>query len=103
MSANKISLYVALTRCLKPVVLNNLSILITMVLIFCISNFTIIYIFASSPLLTTIEMAIYQKISFEANISEAVIYGFLQTVIIILILILIYYFLKIPSFHFYIV
>ena len=87
MSANKISLYVALTRCLKPVVLNNLSILITMVLIFCISNFTIIYIFASSPLLTTIEMAIYQKISFEANISEAVIYGFLQTVIISLILI----------------
>ena len=32
-------------------------------------------------------MAIYQKITFEANISEAVIYGFLQTIIIIFILI----------------
>ncbi|MDB9776812.1 hypothetical protein OAB63_03525 [Alphaproteobacteria bacterium] len=87
LSANKINLYLALTRYLRPIILNNIIILVSMVLIFCISNFTIIYIFASSPVLTTIELAIYQKISFEANIFDAVTYGLIQCFLIIIILI----------------
>ena len=87
LAANKINFYLALTKYLRPIILNNIIILVSMILIFCISNFTIIYIFANSPLLTTIELAIYQKISFEANILDAVVYGFIQSGLIIVILI----------------
>jgi thiamine transport system permease protein len=87
LTANKINLYLSLIKYLRPIILNNIIVLISMVLIFCISNFTIIYIFANSPLLTTIELAIYQKISFEANILDAVVYGLIQSGVIILILI----------------
>ena len=52
-------------------------------LVFCIGNFTIVYLLAGSPNLTTIELAIYQSINFDANLKNGIILGIIQLVIIL--------------------
>jgi len=86
LQANNVSFYQALKYYLRPIFQNNIIVLCSIVLIFCISNFTIIYIFANSPFLSTLELVIYQKISFEANIYAAIVYGLIQAFIVILLL-----------------
>ena len=74
---------------LKKFIFSGYSSVLTLSFIFCIGNFTIVYLLSGSPNLTTIELAIYQSIIFDADLRMAILLGITQLVIILLISILI--------------
>ena len=74
---------------LKKFIFSGYSSVLILSFIFCIGNFTIVYLLSGSPNLTTIELAIYQSIIFDADLRMAILLGITQLVIILLISILI--------------
>ena len=70
---------------LKNYIFSGYSSVIILTLVFCIGNFTIVYLLSGSPKLTTIELAIYQSIIFDADLKMAILLGFTQLIIILLI------------------
>ena len=70
---------------LKKFIFFGYSSVLILTFIFCIGNFTIVYILSGSPNLTTIELAIYQSIVIDADLKMAIILGLTQLIIILLI------------------
>tara|TARA_B100000579_G_scaffold258807_1_gene213183 strand:+ start:3433 stop:5007 length:1575 start_codon:yes stop_codon:yes gene_type:complete len=70
---------------LKNFVFSGYSSVLILTFVFCIGNFTIVYLLSGSPKLTTIELAIYQSIVFEADLKMAILLGLTQLIIILLI------------------
>ena len=83
--SNGISFLYALRHQLKKFIFSGYSSVIILTFVFCIGNFTIVYLLSGSPNLTTIELAIYQSITFEANLKKAIILGLTQLSIILFI------------------
>ena len=83
--SNGISFLYALRHQLKKYIFSGYSSVIILTFVFCIGNFTIVYLLSGSPKLTTIELAIYQSITFEANLKKAIILGLTQLSIILII------------------
>ena len=70
---------------LKNFIFSGYSSVLILSFIFCIGNFTIVYILSGSPNLTTIELAIYQSIIFDADLMKAILLGMTQLIIIMVI------------------
>ena len=70
---------------LKNFIFSGYSSVLILSFIFCIGNFTIVYILSGSPNLTTIELAIYQSIIFDADLMRAILLGMTQLIIIMVI------------------
>ena len=70
---------------LKKFIFSGYSSVLILSFIFCIGNFTIVYLLSGSPNLTTIELAIYQSIVFDADLKMGILLGITQLVIILLI------------------
>ena len=70
---------------LKSFIFSGYSSVLILSFIFCIGNFTIVYLLSGSPNLTTIELAIYQSIVIDADLKMAILLGLTQLVIILLI------------------
>ena len=67
--SNGISFLYALRHQLRKYIFSGYSSVIILTFVFCIGNFTIVYLLSGSPKLTTIELAIYQSIT-EANLKK---------------------------------
>ena len=70
---------------LKKFIFSGYSSVLILSFIFCIGNFTIVYLLSGSPNLTTIELAIYQSIVFDADLKMGILLGITQLAIILLI------------------
>ena len=70
---------------LKKFIFSGYSSVLILSFIFCIGNFTIVYLLSGSPNLTTIELAIYQSIVIDADLKMAILLGITQLVIILII------------------
>ena len=70
---------------LKKFIFSGYSSVLILSFIFCIGNFTIVYLLSGSPNLTTIELAIYQSIVIDADLKTAILLGITQLVIILII------------------
>ena len=70
---------------LKNFIFSGYSSVLILSFIFCIGNFTIVYLLSGSPNLTTIELAIYQSIIFDADLMRAILLGMTQLIIIMVI------------------
>jgi len=57
--------------------------IIVLTLIFCSSNFTILYLLSSSPHLVTIELSIYQSIIFNADLYSGMALGIIQLILML--------------------
>lgn len=82
--SNSISFFRAIKLPLRNYLLSGYSNVIILTFLFCIGNFTIIYLFAGSPSLTTIELAIFESLNFKADIYSALILGLIQLFIILI-------------------
>tara|TARA_Y100000996_G_scaffold411553_1_gene395954 strand:+ start:3218 stop:4786 length:1569 start_codon:yes stop_codon:yes gene_type:complete len=84
LQSNGVPFLYAIRLQLKKFIFSGYSSVIILTFVFCIGNFTIVYLLSGSPNLTTIELAIYQSIVFEANLKKAIILGLTQLCIILL-------------------
>lgn len=85
LQSNGIPFIKSLRLQLNNYIFSGYSSVLLLTFIFCIGNFTIVYLLSGSPNLTTIELAIYQSIIFKADLKIAILLGFSQLIIILLI------------------
>ena len=85
LQSNGISFLKSIKLQLKNFIFSGYSSVLILSFIFCIGNFTIVYILSGSPNLTTIELAIYQSIIFDADLMRAILLGMTQLIIIMVI------------------
>ena len=95
--SNNISFLDAVKIPLRHYLLSGYANVVILTFIFCIGNFTIIYLFAGSPSLSTLELAIYESLNFKADIYSALILGIIQLFMVLILSIPFFY--NNPSFN----
>jgi len=83
LKSNNITFWTAIRLQIRRYLFQGYRPIIVLTLIFCSSNFTILYLLSSSPHLVTIELSIYQSIIFNADLYSGMALGIIQLILML--------------------
>ena len=83
LKSNNITFWTAVRLQIRGYLFQGYRSIIILTLIFCASNFTILYILSGSPNLVTIELSIYQSIIFNADLHSGITLGIIQLILML--------------------
>lgn len=83
LKSNNITFWTAVRLQIRGYLFQGYRSIIILTLIFCASNFTIMYLLSGSPNLVTIELSIYQSIIFNADLHSGVTLGIIQLILML--------------------
>ena len=83
LKSNNITFWTAVRLQIRRYLFQGYRSIVILTLIFCASNFTILYLFSSSPHLVTIELSIYQSIIFNADLYSGISLGIIQLILML--------------------
>src|SRR6056300_2033829 len=84
LKSNNITFWTALRLQIRGYLFQGYRSIVILTLIFCTSNFTIIYLLSGSPNLVTIELSIYQSIIFNADLYSGITLGIIQLMLMLM-------------------
>jgi len=83
LKSNNISFWTAVRLQIRGYLFQGYRSIVILTLIFCASNFTILYLLSGSPNLVTIELSIYQSIIFNADLYSGITLGMIQLILML--------------------
>ena len=83
LKSNNITFWTAVRLQIRGYLFQGYRSIIILTLIFCASNFTILYLLSGSPILVTIELSIYQSIIFNADLYSGITLGIIQLILML--------------------
>ena len=83
LKSNNITFWTAVRLQIRGYLFQGYRSIIILTLIFCASNFTILYLLSGSPNLVTIELSIYQSIIFNADLHSGITLGIIQLILML--------------------
>src|SRR6056300_936829 len=83
LKSNNITFLTAVRLQFRKYLFQGYRSILILTLIFCASNFTILYLLAGSPHLVTIELSIYQSIIFNADLYSGITLGMIQLILML--------------------
>jgi ABC-type Fe3+ transport system permease subunit len=83
LKSNNITFWTALRLQIRGYLFQGYRSIVILTLIFCASNFTILYLLSGSPRLVTIELSIYQSIIFNADLYSGITLGIIQLILML--------------------
>src|SRR6056300_892109 len=83
LKSNNITFWTAVRLQIRGYLSQGYRSIVILTLIFCASNFTILYLLSGSPRLVTIELSIYQSIIFNADLYSGITLGIIQLILML--------------------
>src|SRR6056300_1030742 len=84
LKSNNITFLTAVRLQFRKYLFQGYRSILILTLIFCASNFTILYLLSGSPHLVTIELSIYQSIIFNADLYSGITLGIIQLMLMLM-------------------